>query len=128
LESERLHTVAAHALLTEHIAGNPDNEEFVAAPAEYRFNWNASVGASQNGSKRGLSGHVPIPNAPPKGPRIERDDTAVLGRVTGVRHFRKVTIPLYQEPASLFRSLGHTVRLGLRGIEAIDEFEHGVCS
>src|SRR5206468_6638589 len=116
------------AFLTEHIAGNPHNEKFVAALAEHHFCWNPSVGAPQDGSKGGLHGRATVPNPPGKSPRIKWDNTFCFEFMTGICHFREFTIALNQEPAGLFRSLGRLVRCGRCRIETIDELEHGIWS
>src|SRR5438552_15072476 len=62
---------AAQAFLPQHIAGDPHNEEFVAAFAEHHFCGDASGGASQDGSKGNLRRHAPIAGAPAKSPWIK---------------------------------------------------------
>ena len=117
---------ATQTFLTEHIAGNPDDEEFVAAFAEDHFRRNTSVGTSQNSGKRSLRGRPSVANTPAKGLRIKVDDPRFLVAVVGIGHFSEVAIALHQQFASLFRGLRHLVRSRLRRVEAIDEFEHSV--
>ena len=115
---------AAQAFLPQHIAGDPHNEEFVAAFAEHHFCGDASVGASQDGSKGNLRRHAPIAGAPAKSPWIKWDYAGLLTWVTRVGHFGKIAIALYQKSASLFRGPRHVMRRDLGRIETIDEFEH----